>query len=103
MKHYEDILLKIQNNEISAEEGYDILFQTKEIKLGMRAHFVKLKIYIKDEGKGVNTLLRVLFALPIPIALIKTALRIAKRHVNLNDIDLDEIGRLLKYSKHQFQ
>ncbi len=99
MKKTEEILLKIQNGEYTAKQAYKELFGEK-ITLGKRAHFVKLKVYVKDEGRGLNMLLKVIFALPIPIVLVKIILKLVSKHANTNNVDIDMIGKMLKYAKH---
>ncbi len=94
------ILKKIENNELTALEAYEILYPEETTKIGKRAHFVKMRVSIPDEGKGVNTLLKVLFALPIPIVFARIALRFSKRLVKNDEIDLDSIANLIKYSRH---
>jgi len=59
-----------------------------------------LNISVPDEGKGVNTFLRILFALPIPMIFARMGLRIADRFVKEEDFDIKEIGKMLKYSKN---
>lgn len=100
--NYETVLNKIENNELTPELAYKELYPEKKIKPGKRAFFIKLRIHIPDEGKKLNTFLRILFAIPIPMVFARMGLSFANRFANLDeqDIDLKEISRLLKYSKH---
>lgn len=97
---YDRVLDKLENNEISSKEALEQLYPMKPSKIGKRAFLVKMKIVVPDEGKGVNTFLRILFAIPFPIIFARIGLRFANRFVKENDVDLNEIGKLLKYSKN---
>jgi hypothetical protein len=97
------VLHKIEKEELTAQEAFDLLYPEKPIrpaKYGKRAMFIKMKIVAVDEGKGANTFLRILFALPIPIIFARLGIRFASRFINDDDIDLKEISKLLKYSKN---
>lgn len=97
------VLQKLEKEELTAQEAFDLLYPekpTKPVKYGKRAMFVKMKIVAPDEGKGVNTFLKILFALPIPIVFARIGLRIGSRFIKDDDIDLKEISTMLKYSKN---
>lgn len=99
--NYQTVLNKLENNEISPELAYKELYPEPKKKYGKRAFFIKLRIHVPEEGKGLNTFLRILFAIPIPMIFARIGLRFAKRFADLGeDIDFNEISRLLKYSKH---
>ena len=100
--NYNQVLKKLESNEITPELAYNKLYKKKEPKPGKRATFIKLKIHVPEEGKGVNTFLRLLFLIPIPIIFARMGLRFAARKtdMDLEEIDLNEISRLLKYSKN---
>ena len=99
--NYETVLNKIENNELSPELAYKELYPEPKKKYGKRAFFIKLKIHVPDEGKKVNTFLRVLFAIPIPMIFARLGLRLASRFADVGEeVDFKEISRLLKYSKH---
>lgn len=100
MNKYDEVLAKIQNGELSSKEGLELLYPTPKVRLGKRAHFIKLKIHVADEGKGVNTFLRILFALPIPLVFARFGLRFAERFTKDEDVDFNEIRKMLKYSKN---
>jgi len=97
---YDLVLNKLENNEISAEEALKELYPVKKEKMGKKAYFVKMKIIVPDEGKGVNRLLRILFAIPFPIVFARIGLRIGQRFIKDDDIDISEISKMLKYSKN---
>ena len=94
------VLHKIENNELTAAEGYDLLYPFKKQKIGKRASFVKLKVRVLNEGRGVNNLLRVLFILPIPILFARIILRFSTRFIKSDDVDLKKMVHLIKYSKN---
>lgn len=100
------VLQQIQNGELTSQEALNILYPPKKVKKtkpGKRATFIKLNIHVPDEGKGVNTFLKILFALPIPMIFARMGLRLATRFTkdeDMEDVDLKEISRMLKYSKN---
>ncbi len=100
--NYETVLNKLENNELTPELAYKELYpEPKNKRIGRRAFFIKMRIHVPDEGKKVNTFLRILFALPIPMIFARMGLRIAGRFSNIEeDVDLKEISRLLKYSRN---
>ena len=101
--NYEKVLKKIENNELTAQEALNQFYPEKTHKPGKRASFIKMDIKIPDEGKGLNTFLRILFAIPIPMIFARLGLRLGSRFIpDKGDVDLDfaEIGKLLKYSKN---
>ena len=98
---YQTVLNKVENNELTPELAYRELYPEPKKKYGKRAFFIKLKIRVPEEGKGVNTFLRVLFAIPIPMIFARIGLRIAARYADVgDDVNFAEISKLLKYSKH---
>ena len=99
--NYQTVLNKVENNELTPELAYKELYpEPKKVKPGKRAFFIKLKIHVPEEGKGVNTFLRILFAIPIPMIFARMGLRFANRFADLEEVDLKEISRLLKYSRN---
>ncbi|MCF7925634.1 MAG: hypothetical protein K9L26_03780 [Candidatus Izimaplasma sp.] len=99
---YDEVLEKIESGSISAEEAFDELFPIKKAKPGKRATFIKMNVQVPDESKGLNTFLKILFALPIPMVFARLGLRLGKRFAKLEDedVDFDQIMQLLKYSRH---
>lgn len=97
---YDKVLQQIENGEITSQEGMKLLYPEPKQKIGKRAHFIKLKIHVPDEGKGINTFLRILFAIPIPMIFARLGVRFADRFVKDEDVDFKEIGKLLKYSRN---
>ncbi|AIO18447.1 hypothetical protein KQ51_00567 [Candidatus Izimaplasma bacterium HR1] len=100
------VLQQIQNGELTSQEALNILYPEQKVrntKPGKRASFIKMKIHVPDEGKGVNTFLKILFAIPIPMIFVRMGLRIGKRFIkddDKDDFDINEISKLLKYSKN---
>lgn len=77
--------------------------EEKPSKPGKRATFIKLSVHVPDEGKGVNTFLRILFLVPIPLIFARIGIRLAYRFTDDEpdeDFDIDEIVKMLKYSKN---
>ena len=100
---YDKVLRQIENQELTSQEAYNLLYPevpTKKVKPGKRAHFIKMRITIPEEGKGLNTFLRILFAIPIPMIFARMGLRFANRFVDEQDVDLKELSHLLKYSRN---
>ncbi len=97
---YDLVLNKLKNNEITTEEALKKLYPVKKQRIGKKAYFVKMKIVVPEEGKGVNTLLRVLFAIPFPMIFARIGLRIGGRFIKNDDFDISEISKLLKYSRN---
>ena len=101
MGKYDTVLARIEKGELNSNEAFELLYpEPKPAKLGKRAHFIKLKIHVPDEGKGINTFLRILFALPIPMIFTRLGLRIADRYVDEEDVDFKAIRDMLKYSRN---
>lgn len=97
--NYENVLSKLQSNDISIDDAYNELY-IKKNKPGKRAHFVKIRLHVPEEGKGVNRLFKVIFAIPFPLVIATMGLRIGKRFIDKNDdIDFESFLRLVKYSK----
>lgn len=69
MKKYE-VLTKLSNHEIKTKEAYNLLYKEITERKPRKASFVKMKIIIPDEKK-VTLFLAILFALPIPIFILK--------------------------------
>ena len=94
------VLEKIEKNELTAFEALDQLYPVKKTRPGKRAYFIKMSVRIPEEGKKINTFLRILFAIPIPIMFARMGLRFAKRYVDEEEINWKEISKLIKYSKN---
>lgn len=97
------VLKNIENNEITAQEAFTLLYPEQSntsSRKGKRAMFVKIKITVPNEGKGINSFLKILFALPIPIVFARIGLNIASRFVKDESVDLQAISTMIKYSKN---
>lgn len=101
---YNPILKQLESGSIDAEKAYEKLFVPTIKQGGKRAFFVKMRIQVPEEGKGVNTFLKILFMIPIPLIFARFALRIFGNKINegLSDVDFDvkDILELIKYSRH---
>jgi hypothetical protein len=97
---YDSVLKKLENDEITAEEALEELYPVKKVRMGKKAYFVKMKIHVPEEGKGVNTFLKILFAIPFPMIFARIGLRFGQRFIKDDDIDISEISKMLKYSKN---
>ncbi len=97
---YDLVLKKLENNEISSEEALAELYPVKKERIGKKAYFVKMKINVPEEGKGINTFLKILFAIPFPMIFARIGLRIGGRFIKDDDFDVSEISKMLKYSKN---
>ena len=100
---YEKVLSQIESGELTSQEALDVLYPKKQLKTskpGKRATFIKMKITIPEEGKGLNTFLKILFAIPIPMIFARMGLRFANRFIKDENIDIGEVNKLLKYSKN---
>jgi len=94
------ILKKIENNELNAVDAYKELYPEKKPHGGKRAYFIKMSVKIPNEGRGINTFLRILFMFPIPIMFARMSLRIGGRFLHEEDVNFKEISRMIKYSKN---
>lgn len=94
------ILQRIENNELTALDAFNELYPEKKSRGGKRAFFIKMSVKIPEEGKGLNTFLRILFLFPIPIIFARMGLRLGSRFLHEEEIDFKEISKMLKYSKN---
>jgi len=97
--NYYQISKKVENNELTAAEGLSKLYPIKSKKMGKRAFFVKVSVQLPEEGKKLNTFLKILFAIPFPLILARIGVRIAGRFVKVDEFDPKMISKLIKYSK----
>lgn len=100
-----DTLKKVESGELTSQEALQLLYPdkpSKPAKYGKRAMFIKMRIHVPEEGKGVNTFLRILFALPFPIIFARLGVRFASRFIDDSEMQdqMKEISKMLKYSKH---
>lgn len=97
MKKFE-VLDQLEQKSLSVKDAYNLMYGY-QFKL-KKAHFVKLRIKI-EESKGVSTLLRIIFLFPIPIFMIKWALKLAlknsKGHIDKVPLTVGEISELISY------
>ncbi len=87
-----DTLVRLQDKAISPEEAYEKLYKkpkSTRVPFFRRAHFVKLKINVPDQ-KGVNSFLRVLFFIPMPLLILRILLSFAKLDQFNDDIQMSK-------------
>lgn len=94
---YDKVLKLLESNELTSQQAFDKLYFKEPRR--RRATFVKMKIRVPEEGKGVNRLLKVIFAIPFPLVIARIGLRFGKRFIKDDDVDINEILNILKYSK----
>lgn len=94
------VLKKLQDNEISIDEAFKDLYPEPKKRIGKRATFIKLKLFVPEEGKGFNRLFKIIFFLPFPVIFARMGIRFASRFVKDKNIDMAEISNMLKYAKH---
>lgn len=102
--NYHPTLKKLERGELDIEKAYHELFTPSIKESGKRAFFVKMSIQVPEEGKGVNTFLKILFMIPIPLIFARMAIRIFGRKINdsMGDVDftIDDLLEMIKYSRH---
>lgn len=99
-----EVCEELYNGKINALDAYDTLTPMVNKKGLKRAFFIKMRITLPNESKKLNAFLRLLFALPLPIGLLRFALRFAPvdKHLENNQIEgftKEDISALLKYSR----
>jgi hypothetical protein len=98
--NYKKVLNKIEKGEMTSQDALNQLYPVKVSKPGKRATFVKMNISVPEEGKGVNTFLKILFLIPVPIIFARIGLRFAGRFIKDEDFNISDVSNLLKYSKN---
>lgn len=96
--NYEKVLKQLETNELTTQEAFNKLY-LKKPGIRRRATFVKMSLRVPEEGKGINRLFKVLFLIPFPLIFARIGLRISKRFIKDDDINIDEIINIIKYSK----
>jgi hypothetical protein len=71
------VLNQLVEGGITPREAYRTLYRVEKTPRIRRAHFIKLRITIPDDMK-VTRLLNFLFWLPMPMFMVRVALRFAK-------------------------
>ncbi len=74
----DDILNALYQGDVTLDDAYRQLSEPPTPRL-KRARFVRISIKLPNESRGINTLMQVLFALPIPIGFAKLFLKQAKK------------------------
>ena len=69
--HPDDVLSMVENKKISYRKAYRSIYQrNNRLSFTNKAHFVKLRIIIPNSNK-LNVFLRILFAIPFPLFLVR--------------------------------
>jgi hypothetical protein len=93
----------IYDGKLSAIEAYDTMTPMVNKSGLKRAFFVKMRITLPNESKRLNAFLRVLFALPLPIGLLRFALRFAPIDKTLekeaSGFTKADLSAMLKYAR----
>jgi len=69
-----EVLTQLSNKEISTKEAYKLLYSETKQRNPRRAHFVKVKIRVPDEG-AANIFLGLILFFPIPMFIVRMVLR----------------------------
>lgn len=85
-----NVLQKLGNQEITASEAY-LRLNAQTLKVP-KARFIKLRIWVKDQ-KAVSVMLNTIFAVPLPLAVIKPFTR------RIKDPDARALIGLIHYAK----
>jgi hypothetical protein len=101
---YKPVLRKLERGEIDANAAYKEMFEPSIKEGGKRAFFVKMKVQVPEEGRGVNTFLKILFMIPIPLIFARLAIRLFGRKINESldgvDFEVKDILDMIKYSRN---
>lgn len=119
VKSTDPILESVYNGTLSPEDALVEMDTTPDQPQGKlkRAHFIKLDITLPNESKRLNIFLKTLFAIPIPMFLMRFGLKFASKkganavseHVDDEDAkskaleevnDLEQYYDIIKYAKH---
>jgi len=94
------ILNQIEQQELTAEAAYALLYPKKsgKIRKPKKAHFVKLRIRVPD-SKGASALMAFLFFLPFPLGIVKFILRrvLKGKQIDQVDMSLEELLEMISY------
>jgi len=69
-----EVLAQLSNKEISKKEAYKLLYGETKQRKPRRAHFLKVKIRVPEEGPA-NIFLGLILFFPIPMFLVRMVLR----------------------------
>jgi len=99
-----EVLEKLQRGEVSIFEAHNMLEHGKMLPAkAKKARFVKFHINPRDESKAARLFLKTLFALPLPMGIIRFFLvKGLYKKISENDawdIDRETFINMLKYAK----
>lgn len=69
MTKYE-VLNQLNENELSSNEAYKLLYSTQKERKARKATFIKIRVRV-PESKGATIFLSILLFLPVPLFLVK--------------------------------
>jgi hypothetical protein len=88
------LLKKIEKNKIMPIDVYRKLYVKPKVEY---ASFCKINIFLNNESRNINLLMRTLFFFPMPIFMLQFALGFVRKRAN--DIDINEIRKIIVYMK----
>jgi len=69
-----EVLTQLSNKEINSKEAYKLLYSEHKERKPRRAHFLKVKIRVPEEG-AANIFLGLILFFPIPLFIVRMILR----------------------------
>jgi hypothetical protein len=93
------MLSRVANKEISPRKAYREMYPKQKTHRPRRAHFVKMAIRT-NESRGVDILLSILFFLPVPMFIVRFAIRRMKQNMTITDgvdVSPEDLARLVGY------
>jgi hypothetical protein len=69
-----EVLVQLSNKEISQKEAYKLLYSEPKVRKPRRAHFLKVKVRVPDEGPA-NFFLGLILFFPIPMFIVRMVMR----------------------------
>ncbi|MGM0435942.1 MAG: hypothetical protein ACQEQA_02715 [Bacillota bacterium] len=99
-----EVLDKLAQGEVSIFEAHNMIEHKKMVPAkAKKARFVKLHIDPHDESRGARLFLKALFALPLPLGIIRFfVVKTLYGKISENeawDIDKETLINMLKYAK----
>ncbi|MCF7933086.1 MAG: hypothetical protein K9K93_07945 [Acholeplasmataceae bacterium] len=95
----QDVLLQLENRALSPKEAYRVMYPKQKSHQLRRAHFIKMKVRT-NEGKGIDLFLSILFMLPLPMFIVRFAIRRMKSKVTVYDgvqLTPEDLANLVGY------
>ncbi|MFP4286812.1 MAG: hypothetical protein ACLFRI_03860 [Candidatus Izemoplasmataceae bacterium] len=94
----------LYDGSLTSQQAYDTLTPMMNRRGVKRAFFIKMRITLPNESKRLNAFLRILFAIPLPIGLVRFGLRFAPideqfKKNQIEGLSKDDLSALLKYAR----